>query len=241
MKEEVDVERAEGEGLVAFFERLVGERREVVAKEKAEAASARLKFDTAQAMLDAARSRIVELRRQVERVERAEQRVGVRIARDGRSGAAHELQLELREIEEARGAAASALQCIGWMEQSLRSASGWGTWDMLGGGMISTWIKHSRLDQAHAQMGALQSALDRLARELGDIGMAGPGNVRIEGFARFADWFFDGFFVDWMVQDRIQQSIARLAAVRHKVEGVRAELEARERRADDELQLLPPA
>ena len=30
--------------------------------------------------------------------------------------------------------------------------------------------------------------------------------VSIDGFMRFADYFFDGFFVDWMVLDRIQQS-----------------------------------
>lgn len=239
MKEEVDLERAEGEGLVAFFERLVGERRDLVAKEKAEAASARLKFDTALAMFDAARSRTIELSREIERLERAQQRVGARIAREGHSGAAHALQLELREIEEASDAAARALECIGWMDESLRSAKGWGTWDMLGGGMFSSWMKHSRLDQAHAHMASLQSALDRLGRELGDVGMAGPGALRIDGFARFADWFFDGFFVDWMVQDRIHESSARLAGVRQRVEGVRSELEARERRAREELALLP--
>ena len=48
-------------------------------------------------------------------------------------------------------------------------------------------------------------------RELNDVNMACNLNINTGDFLSFADYFFDGFVVDWMVQDRINNA-------RHQVE-----------------------
>lgn len=44
------------------------------------------------------------------------------------------------------------------------------------------------------------------------------------GFLSFADWFFDGFVVDWMVQDRISQASCQVANAICRVEGILRQL-----------------
>ena len=45
------------------------------------------------------------------------------------------------------------------MISDLDSAQGWGTWDVIGGGLLTDLMKYSRLDDAQASMERLQSAL----------------------------------------------------------------------------------
>ena len=53
-------------------------------------------------------------------------------------------------------------------------------------------------------MALLQSQLRRFRTELADVGGAASGmQVSIDGFMRFADYFFDGLFVDLYIQDKI--------------------------------------
>lgn len=40
----------------------------------------------------------------------------------------------------------------------------------------------------------------------------------------FVDWFFDGFVVDWMVQDRINQASRQVAEAICRVEGILRQL-----------------
>lgn len=103
---------------------------------------------------------------------------------------------------------------------ALDSARGWGVYDLLGGGIISTLIKHSKMDKASEYVEAAKRDLMRFSRELGDIREYADIDLSTGDFWGFADWFFDGFLADWMMQDRInearrqvQQAIARVDAV----------------------------
>ena len=42
--------------------------------------------------------------------------------------------------------------------------------------------------------------------------------VNVDGFLRFADYFFDGLFADWAVGDRISESQTSVMSVRYKIE-----------------------
>lgn len=57
-------------------------------------------------------------------------------------------QSDLKELDEAINAGNETLDSLEKVISSLKSASNWGTWDLLGGGMIATAIKHSRIDEA---------------------------------------------------------------------------------------------
>jgi hypothetical protein len=63
----------------------------------------------------------------------------------------------------------------------------WGTWDVIGGGLISTAVKHSRIDRARASAHQVQQLLRRFQRELGDVGATSDITIDIGSFATFAD------------------------------------------------------
>ena len=110
---------------------------------------------------------------------------------------------EEREIREAINAGEEVLYHLEAVSKSLDSAANWGIWDMLGGGMFVTWAKHSRLNDAKAQVHKAEAACRVFARELRDVQMSLDVNLELDGFLTFADYFFDGFFADIMVQSRI--------------------------------------
>lgn len=83
-----------------------------------------------------------------------------------------ESQSQLRELEEAIGAGNAALQQASVVLDSLSSAAGWGTWDLLGGGLISDLAKYSHLDNAQQNIQQLQALLSRFRTELADVHMA---------------------------------------------------------------------
>lgn len=130
-----------------------------------------------------------------------------------------------KERREALQAGYRALDSLKRAASDLESARGWGVFDMLGGGLIATLAKRSKMDSAKENMEQARYDLQRFGNELRDIEMSCNLNLQTEDFVSFADWFFDGFFVDWMVQDRINSAresvndaICRVEAVLHRLE-----------------------
>ena len=110
------------------------------------------------------------------------------------------------------------------MLSSLDSAEGWGTWDLFGGGLISDLAKHSHLDEAQGAIEHLQSELRRFKTELADVTIHADMQVNVDGFLRFADYFFDGLFADWAVLDKISQSQSQVQNTKSQIEGVLSRL-----------------
>lgn len=221
-QEEADVRRLEGLSLTGLFYSILGSKDEQLYKERQEALSAQLKYD--------------EAVRQVEVIDRELQRAQSEWAgahhsgddfenllkrkeeliRTHQAGAAElfrlgereqQLQWQAKELSEAQSAGRRADSALAQVEEALGSAQGWGTWDMLGGGMIATAMKHSRIDEARSYVHAAQSALAGFRRELNDIAMViHVDEIQISGFATFADYFFDGLITDWIIQSRINDS-----------------------------------
>ncbi|SHL40217.1 hypothetical protein SAMN02745136_04806 [Anaerocolumna jejuensis DSM 15929] len=138
----------------------------------------------------------------------------------------HFCEKNLTEINEAIGAGTSVIAKVREAEESLDSAHSWGTYDLLGGGLISDVIKHSRLDDAQDSINEVQSLLHQFHSELADIQMDEEINVQIDGFTKFADYFFDGVFSDWMVQSKINSSIDAVADLETKVDRVLNQLKS---------------
>ena len=49
--------------------------------------------------------------------------------------------------------------------------------------------------------------------------------VNIEGFLRFADWFFDGIFVDYSVLQRIEESKEKICEIKQRLKAVKKHLQ----------------
>ncbi|CAM3927152.1 hypothetical protein COLU111180_15005 [Cohnella lubricantis] len=225
--EQADVEELNKLSLSRVWHRITGKLEERIGVEEREAAEAQLKYDSAQAALQALEQEKAETSRLYGEVMNAEAEYErllkekaewIGLHDPGTAARLEELTEEiglllarLRETEEAIRAGNRASERLTAASEKLRSARNWGTYDMLGGGMISTHIKHNRIEEARQIMHEAQHALRMFEKELADLNWrSGAGEVEIGGFLSFADYFFDGFLTDWIVQGRINEALDKV-------------------------------
>lgn len=235
-----DVERLEGRSLANFFFQVVGKLDDKLTKERQEAYEAAVKYDTAYKELKAVEEEIRHHEIELGKVRRSEEAYQAALTAkkeavkaSGHPEASSILDMEERiaylksqeeELNEAIAAGKSAEGITDSILSSLSSAESWGTWDLLGGGIIADAVKHSHLDEAQDQVEQLQAALRRFKTELADVDVSADIQVNIDGFLRFADYFFDGLFADWTVLDHISQSQGQVEKVKDQIGNVLGKL-----------------
>ena len=62
--------------------------------------------------------------------------------------------------------------------------------------------------------------------------------VSVDGFLRFADYFFDGLFADWAVMDKISQSKSSVQSTKSQIESVLSRLRSMEASSDQTIKKL---
>jgi len=130
---------------------------------------------------------------------------------------------ESREIREAISAADAALTHLHLARRYLDSAGNWGMLDIIGGGLISGLMKHSKMGDAEREISNARYALQRFSKELRDV--SGYSSVHINEFLTFADFFFDGFVADILVQSRISDGKRQCDEAIRRVESIKSELQ----------------
>lgn len=130
-----------------------------------------------------------------------------------------------RELREAIDAANSAIYYLNQARSVLTSAGNWGLADMLGGGIIATFVKHSKMDEAQGSIEMARQALQKFSKELKDIDRQVDDYIQVDEFMRFADYFFDGIVVDWMVQSKIEHAREQVEQVSIRVMQIRDQLQ----------------
>lgn len=130
-----------------------------------------------------------------------------------------------KEKREAIEAGQRALRSLQRARENLNSAGNWGLVDMFGGGFFTTMIKHSKMDQAKQNMEEAKYNLRSFSKELNDVNMACNLNIDTGDFLTFADYFFDGFFVDWLVQDKINNAKSQVEEAIRRTEAILRQLQ----------------
>ncbi|MBT8492945.1 MAG: hypothetical protein KJO07_07775, partial [Deltaproteobacteria bacterium] len=110
------------------------------------------------------------------------------------------------EIDQALERGRLAYEALAEVAGSLKSASNWGLFDIMGGGLIATVVKHSKIGNAKSQMAHAQQALGEFQKELNDVGVALQNEVEIGSISSFGDFVFDGLVFDFLVQSKINRS-----------------------------------
>lgn len=240
-QEQADVDRLEGRSLAAFFYHITGQLEGKLDKERQEACEARVKYDAAARELSETEEELRQSQAELYALQGCEERyetaltekAGAIKAAGGAGGAAlWELETRLaeqasqcRELREAIDAGRAARDTAEKILDGLGSAESWGTFDLLGGGLMTDIIKYSHLDGAQGQIEELQSRLRRFKTELADVAIEGDLQVSVDGFLRFADYFFDNLFTDWAVLDRIHRSQEQVRSTRDQIRSVLMKLE----------------
>jgi hypothetical protein len=243
-KENEDVDKLEGKSLAHMFYSVLGKIGEQVEKERKEALAAKLKYDQAVQELEQVNNRIMQ---------QEEELIGYRnckglydslyekkkqlIMNAGSATAQQVMELQqqmkesannLKEIKEAISAGNRVSNYIDRAISSLESAEGWGTWDLIGGGLISDIAKHSHIDDAKLAADGVQQELSNFRTELADVRIQNDIHFEMDGFAKFADFFFDGLIADWCMQSRIEDSLGSVRNVKNQVNEVLRRLEMME-------------
>ena len=123
-----------------------------------------------------------------------------------------------KEKREAIEAGERALDSLRTAKECLDSAKNWGLVDIFGGGFFTTMMKQSKMEQASRNMEEAKYNLRNFSKELNDVNMSCNLNIETNDFMTFADYFFDGVFVDWMVQERINTAKGQVEEAIQKTE-----------------------
>ena len=254
-QEQEDVEKLEGRSLANYFFQVVGKLDEKLEQERQEAYAAKVKLDAVERELAGIESDIADIQSQLSEIRIAEaqykeelekKRAALRASGTASADQIIEIEEQIaameaqkREIKEAISAGYSARGTADRILSELEDADGWNTWDMIGGGGIITHMaKHSHLDEAQDLVSELQSKLRRFKTELADIQINANMQVNVDGFLRFADYFFDGLFADWAVGDKISQSMNSVSRTKSQISRTLDKLSSMEKAADSEIARL---
>ena len=135
------------------------------------------------------------------------------------------LSSQRSELEQAVHAGKSALWTTKAIIEKLQNAKSWGTFDLVGGGLISDIAKHGNLDDASQLTCTLQRQIHSFQKELSDISIRADISVQISDFMKFADFAFDGLIADWLVLDRINDSLFQAQKTRDEISSAVRQLE----------------
>lgn len=250
-KEKVDVEKLEHISLTGLFYSVLGNREQQLEKERQELLAAQLRYQQAKHQVVSLEQEQNILAQQLDKLSNIDSEYEGMLSekekflRQSNQDVAKELinfseqiadlNAELREITEAITAGSDAILGLEQVTASLESAANWGAWDMFGGGLISTAIKHSRIDDARSGVNDVQAKMSRFKRELSDVQKNVDIQIDIGELASFADFFFDGLIVDWIVQSRIEDSLAQSKRAKGMIAQVLRDLENSKKIAESKL------
>lgn len=235
-EDEYDVTRLERRGLASIFYGIVGKKEEKLNEERREAVTSKAKYDVAMQEMDLVQRRISRYEEELTALKDIEMQYAyalkekVKLLKATATPVSEKIlqyeeqisgfENQKKEIREAISAGNKAKNIAEQVLSELDDAEGWGTWDLLGGGLISDLAKHSSLDDAQEEIEHLQVQLRRFKTELADVTIRAEMQVNIDGFLRFADYFFDGLFADWAVLDKIEESQAEVKNIIKQIQAV---------------------
>lgn len=254
-KEYKDVQNLEKLSLVNILATIIGNKEDKLYKEEQEYIQAKIKYDECLLIVEGYKNDRNYLISRIKEIDYSEDRYAELIREKGEKlktfdfGIKQELvRLEnLLDIEKQNGieiieAKAEADRCKNIISEAidqLESAKSWGTYDMFGGGGLSSIIKHERIRDAKNKLQSLGYAVQKLNFELNDVNMS-LANEGLDSLSDdyLIDVFFDNIFTDWSVQDKIKDSLRKVNGLYKRVLKISDELEIKEKRHLEEVENL---
>lgn len=252
LDEKVDVEKLTNLSMTNFFATITGKKEERLLKEKEEVAAAVLKYDESKEAVKDIQKEIENLQSKLVNVNHVEdeykeilkEKEQLILAEDSPiteelyeiTETKADLEALKTELNEAIRAGQSVHASLEEASHSLQKAEGWGTFDLFGGGAISTAVKHNHIDDAKQYIHQAQTQMRLFQKELKDVEGESEWNVDISGILTFADFFFDGLIADWMVQGKIKDSLEQVRKQEKEVQSLLYSLRDTYKRTEQDLE-----
>ncbi len=245
-REQADVDRL-NEGFRSIYYAIIGKKEAMLENEQAEVRAVSVKYEAARQELKCIDDQIEQLSWDLSDMANAETRY--RETLDEKLDAMRKAGIEaekllpideklhlmsdkLREVEQAYTAGRKVVGVMDNIENELYEAEKYGRIDLYGlnkSSMFSQVGKYVHFDNAQHHAKHLQRFVDEFQKELADISVAAEVYVHIDGFTRFADWFFDGIFADLAALRRIEESQNSVRTARMRIERIIDRLEEMKR------------
>ena len=132
----------------------------------------------------------------------------------------------LTEINEAIEAGRDAQMRLRQIQETLRSAKGWGIYDLLGGGLISGMMKRIRMEKAQQQIEELRGSLEHFNSELKDVRVQCNTSAELSAWLNITDLVLDDPLSDWLSLSEIKDAKAEIDRTEKEVTALLARLES---------------
>jgi hypothetical protein len=222
-KEDQDVLKLQSKNIISLFYAILGTKEERFSKEKQELLKSRLKYDQCKNNIDYLVSESKKIVDKLAKIEGCDveyeelinKKLKIINLEDKETNQElknlikrkENMNANIIEINEAICYGEKALDAIEKTIKKLETADGWGIADILGGGLLTTAIKHSNIDDAREYAEQAQRMLGKFKKEMSDIIMVTGTEIAVGSFENFADCFFDGLIFDWAVQSEIGKTL----------------------------------
>ncbi len=223
IKEQRDVEKLEKGSSVSFFLKIFGKLEEKIEKEEIEALDAKHKYESTQYELNNVKVSILNLKDEIkdydklvkeyEALWRKKERELLNSSSFKRQEYVNSteklasLKVLDKELKEAVNAGDSLIEVLEEAKKEFESAKSWGTLDMFGGGVMSSMIKRGHIENANRVLNEVQYLIKSFKKELNDVNISLDMKYVSGDFSDMTDIFFDNFFSDIMVQDKINNAL----------------------------------
>jgi len=248
-KELKDIEELEKLGVKSLFYKTLGNKEAQLEKERQEYLEASLKYKELKAsvelmefekdILNKKINQLPELEYKLKALKKTrEQEIlthsEVHIQNEFRE-ILHQIDVSVllrKELKEAITEGDKAMNDLKVVATFLHKAGDWGNWQMRGD-RRGAYNKKRAIDQALNNMTRAQHQLNLFTRELKDLG---ENNIAFKlnrvHFNNFTDFFFDNLISDWIVQQRIKNTLGNIegtyAHVQRLVLSIKQELQTTE-------------
>lgn len=251
-KEFKDVEKFNKISVVNIISTIFNFREEKLYKEEQEYLEAKLRYEEYRVTVEELKNDLETTKSRIESISNYEERYEELIQEKSEllKGLDLNKRLELEEIEdsinryvkegiEIKEAIDEAINCDFTVNSALKylnDASGLATWDVLGGGAVTSIMKHDAVNSAKKEIERLGYAITKLEKELSDINMINiSGNFNNIESSYLVDVFFDNIFTDISVSNKIDSSLGSVRNVKNKLDRCKEELYEKEKNNNEEL------
>lgn len=133
-----------------------------------------------------------------------------------------ELTKQIAETDEALHAASRVISAAANAVNHLKSAEGWATYDVWGGGgILSHMAKYDHIDDAKAELNRLGSLMKDFESELRDVNMYDVcAYAGIDSTTRAVDFWFDNIFTDLNVRDKIRDDMYQIQKLMGQIDQI---------------------
>lgn len=235
-KESDDIKKMEKMSLKSLFHKALGSKEQQLEKERQEYLQVSLKYDELTKSLEileyeqnilekkqdklAGMGKVLEelIKKREEEIKTENPKAAQRIY--GLMEESDEYQRVIFEMGEAIDVGMQAQKILEQIISYLNKAKNWGQWDMSGRrGRYAGHMKRSQIDRAKDLAYKAKYVLQQFEKELRDVYTQQDFqlNIQFDSFSGFTDIFFDNLITDWLIQQKIHNTLTNIHSVRDKV------------------------